>query len=216
MPKGRAERLEAAVARLGPDELTAYGYWQASESPLLAPSTAARLFEPYLQGRTCAEIAALQQGVKLGDVVAAKVEYDWDARRDEYLDGLFNGVAQRVQQTQIETALMLCDVLAAFNRGQRECVARYLQTGDRAELGDIKVESLQGLKGVVDLLQRVTGTEPPRRVQVGGRMEHSHREVQDGGEPEPALGVVPRGRPVTAVEAAGAIAGLLAAKKSQV
>lgn len=150
-------------ALLNERERRAYKSWRESGQAQLAPSLNAKLFDLFLRGHNCEEIARLNHPhIKIGQVVAARVEGDWDRRRKEHLDGLLASTSQRVQQATMETAEFVCDLLAVANREHGDRLRRYLQTGDPKELGDFKITSLFGLKQAIEVLQKLTGQEQAR------------------------------------------------------
>lgn len=151
---------EEVLATLNERERRAYKSWCDSGDPQLAPSLNAKLFDLYLRGHCCEEIARLNNPhLKLGQVVAARVEGDWDLRRKEHLDRLLTSTSERVQQATMETAEFVCDLLAVANREHGDRLRRYLQSGDPKELGDFKITSLFGLKQAIEVLQKLAGQE---------------------------------------------------------
>lgn len=180
---------------LTPRELHAYNVWRGTERAPLAPSLNAKLFNLFLQGKTCEEIRRLNEALTLGDIVAARLAGKWDERRDEHLDRLLNETSLRVQQVTMETADFVCDLLAAANKEHGDRLRRYIQTGDPKELGDFKIDSLQGLGKAIEMLQALTGQSRKQTVEHRGKVE---------------VDVPPsHSRPITAEEAGAALKLLL-------
>jgi hypothetical protein len=169
----KEEAVERIVKKLSQSEAVAYKVWRDSNTPALAPSLNAQLFNLFLQGKGCDEIVRMNPGLRLGQVVAARVEGDWDRRREEHLDRLLTETSLRVQQTTLETADFVCDLLAVANKEHGEKLRRYLQTGSKSELGDFKIESLSGLKSAIEVLQKLTGQDKQQKMVVSGEVVHT-------------------------------------------
>jgi hypothetical protein len=137
------------------------------------------LFNLFLLGKTCEEIRRLNQQLQLGQIVAARVEGRWDERREEHLDQLLNATTQRVQQTTLETADFVCDILAVANREHGDRLRRYLQTGDDTELGDFRVTSLTTLKVAIETLQKLTGQDKQQKLTVTGDLTTRQAPAQE-------------------------------------
>lgn len=171
MPKENREiAIQRARALLSEKEESAYDYFCKSDQPALAPSLNAKLFTLWLNGKSCEEIRRLNQGLTLGQIVAARIEGDWDALRKEHLDRLLQETSTRVQQTTFETADLVCDMLAAANKEHGDRLRRYLQTGDEKELGDMRITGISGLKSAIEILQKLTGQERQKSVTIGGEL----------------------------------------------
>lgn len=199
----REEKIQAALARLNKRELNAYNTWRNSDRPGLAPSLNAKLFNLFLQGKSCEEIRRMNLNFTLGEIISARIEGDWDERRSDHLDNLLKTTSERVQQVTLETADFVCDLLAVANREHGDRLRRYLQSGDAKELGDFKIDSIFNLKQVIEVLQKLTGQERTTRQTVNVTGEVVHR-------PDPILSAA---RSPTAVEAGQALRLLLGQNK---
>lgn len=164
----KQESLEKAKNSLSKRELHAYTVWCGTEKAPLAPSLNAKLFNLYLLGKTCEEIRRLNPTLQLGEIVAARIAGRWDERRDDHLDQLLSATTQRVQQTTLETADFVCDILAVANREHGDNLRRYLQSGEPTELGDFRITSLTTLKIAIETLQKLTGQDKQQKLTVTG------------------------------------------------
>lgn len=170
------ETREQALSRIAPllteREVLAYDHWRKTEQLPLSPSLNTKLFALFLQGKSLEEIRRLNIQLTLGQIVAARIEGDWDRRRDEHLDNLLNTATQKVQQTTFETADFLCDLLTVANKEHGDKLRRYIQTGDEKELGDFRITGLQSLKVAVETLQKVTGVDRQQKLTINGEVTH--------------------------------------------
>lgn len=151
---------EALVASFPERERKAYDYFCKSDQASVAPSTNAKFFALFLAGKTVAEIHRLNSNLSLGQVVAARIQGDWDRRRVEYMDELLKGAADRQVQSQLESIEFLQDMLAVLKKRDGDKYRLYLQTGDESHLnGTLQINSIDAIKKVVEAIQKLQGTE---------------------------------------------------------
>lgn len=184
--------LVKAVEALTPRELEAYRKYMESGKAPLAASTATNFFQLYLQGHSTEEIAKLNPAFGLGIIVRARVEHDWDRLRKEHVEHLLDNIRQVVQTTQLEAVQFVAEGLAVYRKMAGEKFQRYLQSGKIEDLGDFKDMSFKTYKDLLELLLKLTGQEPAKKVQ--GVVEHRHTV-----ETPPAAQRVDR--PMSAVDA---------------
>ncbi len=73
----------------------------------------------------------------------------------------------------METATLVCDMLAVANVEHGDKLQRYLQTGDARELGDFKIDSISNLKTTIEILQKLTGQDRQSTVKHQGEVMYS-------------------------------------------
>lgn len=167
--------VRAAVGKLDERELYAYKVFCDSKLPTIAPSTSSRMFEAYLQGKSCDDIQKLMSGFTLGQIVHARVLGEWDRLRDEYLDRLLVDVRRRVQQSELETIDLVADLLAASKRVITEKLRRFLINNDPEELKGVPVATtIKEWSNLVALLMTVTGRGDVKRMKGEVEVEHHH------------------------------------------
>lgn len=167
MSKEQIESIEARTERLTARERYAYEYWCRSEQPGVAPAFGASMFALFLNGKSCEEIHRLNPGLTLGQVVSARVQGEWDRRRDEYAQDLLDRAAERLEQSTLASADFLQDMLAVARKKHGDALKRYLQDGNEAHLKDtMTVDSIDAFKKVVEALQKLTGQERQQTVRV--------------------------------------------------
>lgn len=157
---------------LTPKEQEAYKKYMESGKAPLAASTAANFFQLYLQGHTTEEIAKLNPAFGLGIIVRAKVEHSWDKQRLEHTEYLLDNIRQVVQTTQLEAVQFVAEGLAVYRKMVGEKFQRYLQSGKVEDLGEHKDMSFKTYKDLLEMLLKLTGQEPAKKVQ--GVVEHRH------------------------------------------
>lgn len=166
-------------------EALAYGSWRSRNDPGLSPAFQAQLFELFLNGSSCEEIAKLNPGVSLGSIVAARVSGRWDERRDGHINKLLDTIRERVQQVTLETVEVVADTLAAANKLNSRRLKKFIQTGDPKDLGDaasITPSSVKQYREVAELLLKLTGQDGKHQ-KITGEIQHTVVPV-----PVPAAG----------------------------
>lgn len=182
--EGREQALERIKPLLTEGELFAWNYWQTSQQPALGADLNAKLFSLFLNGKRCDEIRRLNPAISLGQIVAARIEGDWDKRREDHLDNLLNATSQRVQQATLQTADLVCDMLAVADREHGDKLRRYLQTGDEKELGGLRVDSIFNLTKTIEALQKLTGQDRKSTVEHRGQVLYS-TDTEPKSQPTP-------------------------------
>lgn len=167
--------------RLTPRELAAYRFWAKSGQPRLAPTLQAQLFDLFLQGKTVEEILKVNKGLTLAQVTTARVEGEWDLRRDEYLHDLMVNTRSVLQQSTLEAVNFMTDILAVVHKKYGQAARLYLQTGDEKHLKGFDIGSIGQYKAVVEVLQKLSGVDQqPKRTEekVSGEIVHRHQVEQ--------------------------------------
>jgi hypothetical protein len=144
-----------------------------SNSFSIAPSVQAQLFALYLNGKSCTEIRKLNPNFSLGQVVDAAVQGDWETQKQEYLNGLMKKARDRLQQTGCEAISFLADQLAAAHKMHGDSVAKYLQTGDPADLGSFGIGSMKQYRDALELLLTASGANKTSTLNVQGEVFHT-------------------------------------------
>lgn len=185
----KVEDLRAhAVTRLSIDEQIAYDKSLRGGRAPLAPTFNQKLYELYLQGFPCAEIVTSNPGLDLGAVIRARVDGDWDARRDRYTAGLLNESANTLKQTAAESLKFLSLVLTVAHKEHGEKLRRYLVSGDPKDLGDFKIESFKGYKIIIDTIAQLIGAN--QKSTVTHKMVPGQPAVGAPGEVDDAGGIL--------------------------
>jgi hypothetical protein len=170
---------EKRASELPREEKEALERWVDSGGVSLAHKTAAQFYELYLQGASCSEIAKLNPGFDLGLIVKAKVDHDWEQKRQLYLDELSESVKTAVQKASLETIQFASDALSVFHKMAGTKFRKYLQTGDEAELGPFANMSMKSYKDFVELLMKLTGRDSDSKQLIVGEVVHTHTVRSD-------------------------------------
>ena len=158
---------------------------RARTIPALAPQLSAELFNLFLNGKSCIEIARLNNNkYHLGQIVRARVEFDWDIKKTEHTEALLNGVRDRVQLVQLESINYLSDRLAAAHKLDGDKFKKYLQSGKREDLEglDGTLSNFKEYEKVLTALMNLTGQATQQKVT--GEVTVKHVEVPAGPAPE--------------------------------
>lgn len=160
-------------------ELAAYDYVNSRPAlqQALSPDTQAKFFSLFLNGTSCEEIARLNKGVSLGNIVRARVEGKWDLKRAEHIEHLLLTTRERLQQISLESVEFVSNMLAAAHKLYGDKFKQFLQTGQEADLGPFSIHGLKAYKEAIELLKTITGQDKkPQKVE--GEIVHTHHVAQ--------------------------------------
>lgn len=182
----------------------------------LSPSLEADLYEVFLLGCSCEDIAKNNPGISHGQVLEARLDHDWDARRSRYIDDLLDNAKPRMQQTQLEAIEFLRTQLGVVHRAMAAKAKKYVQTGKPGDLPKFTDDISWGrYKQMLEMLMKLTG-QPDERKQLSGTVTHQHNVTVTPGPEQPKLVAHQGGMPAEdAAAALAAIESLRPPKKHQ-
>lgn len=170
----KEQRLAAAIAALDPREKSAYKYFLQAKQEV-SEELSDELFTLYLQGADCEEIRRQRKNIGLSVIVACRVVYEWDARRDRYRADLIVRVPERALQVHAEQVDFMADLLTATQVHTRNKVREYLVTKDEKLLEDLPIpKNMREYSALFELFIRGTGQDK-KRVEFSGKVTHDHR-----------------------------------------
>lgn len=170
-------QLTVVEQRLTSRELAAYRFWSKSGQPRLAPSLQEQLYTLFLQGKSVDDILRSNKGLSLAQITTARVEGEWDLRRDEYLSDLLDRSRSNLQQSTLEAVQFMTDILAVAHKKFGTAAKMYIQTGDESHLKGFQIDNIHQYKQIVEILQKLSGAEhQPKKVEerVSGDVTHHH------------------------------------------
>lgn len=196
---------EQKEALLSDRELREYQIYMRLNQPAMAKSVKEKFFTLFLNGQNCEEIQRLNpNGFSLGAVVRARIEDDWDEKKQEHQARIITEARERLQQITVETMNRVALELAASNKLATEKILLYMQTGEEEHLAGTNVGSLKHLKDMVEVLQKLTGQD--QKKDVSGTVVHTHTLQPAPPEPDKVvLSALPVGEPVKPQLAASAL-----------
>ena len=157
---------------LSQDESKALAEHIAKKDFSLAPRTSAEFLQLYLNGYTTSEIQKLNPGFKLGIIVAARVEYEWDRHKTEYIQTLMSQTRESVTKSQLEAVRFAADGMTVYHKVLGLAFKKYLQSGRTEDLGDFADSmNIKNYKEFVSLLMTLTGQENQKKVS--GEIHHT-------------------------------------------
>lgn len=125
------------------------------------------MFELYLRGSSCDEIQKVNPGFKLGAILLARVEHDWDRIRDEHYATTQELIRRKVQSAQLEAVSMVSSMLSVASKMSNDKYQRYLQTGNEDELkGAVTIDGINSLVRMSETLLKLTGQDPKKGTSV--------------------------------------------------
>ncbi len=189
------------VKSLSPNEKNAYDKYIADAKPPLSALTAANLFELYVNGCDCEEIARLNPTFGLGIIVRAKVDFDWDIRKEKYLDGLFGGIKEKTSKVHLEAIDFAANTMTVYHKIWNDKFKKYIQTGKEEALEGWNATS-KSYEKAVETLMKLTGQDSTKKQEI----LHKHSIEQNA----PVLA-----RPMSSSEASDILKALEADRKKE-
>lgn len=174
---------------LSPLEQRAYEKWLKKIDDPIPIELAIDMYALYVNGHSCEKIFEANDRVyPLGQIVDAKIRYNWDERKDEHLNALHEAVTTAVIKAKSDVVTHLADMLAVAHKKIGTKLQKYLQTGDESLLGGFDPSNLTEYSKIVAMLNAVVPStkegSPKRDVKVEGQINHVHTAAQAPGEPK--------------------------------
>jgi len=167
------QKLENSGVILSPQERSALELHVESNEFSLSPKTSAEFLQLFLNGYSTSDIQKLNTGFKLGIVVAARVEHEWDRHRTEYINQLMTYSRDSVLKVQLEAVRFVGDALTVYRRILGDAFKKYIQTGKTEDLGEKGLEqiNIKNYKEYVSLFMSLTGQDNQKKVS--GEIHHT-------------------------------------------
>lgn len=169
----------AEPSLLTPREQAAYDFVTKYHpgSPELSPHLEGKLFQLFLNGCDCVEIARLNPGLTLGQIVRARVKSYWDLRKQEHVEALERGIQERMKQLALESTDFLATQISAANKQYGDAAKKFLASGDPADLGQFSIHGYKNYRSAVDLLKIVTGQDQKQKISGEVTVKHEVGET---------------------------------------
>ena len=95
----------------------------------ISPTLAAQMFELYLEGYSCEQIAKVNAPIREGEILFLRKKYQWDENKDNYCFNLQSQMRDKLMKQKLESLEFLTNMLAVTHKEHKEKSLRYLQTG---------------------------------------------------------------------------------------
>ena len=154
--------------RLTTEERKAYEEYVESGRPPLSIQTSLQLYELFLQGSSCQDIAKIKTAFPLGMIVRARIDHGWDRRRQEHMDGLYEQVGGRIRQTIMESVNFVGDLMAVAHKLHGMKLKKFLITENPDDLGELNLFSFKQYKEAIEMLMKLSGSDNKKTVEHKG------------------------------------------------
>lgn len=156
-------------------EKEAYEKYVNKEGHALAPKTAVELYQLFLVGYNCEEIHRLNNALDLGLIVKARIDYNWDLKKQEYMDSLLTGVNEKVKKAQVEAVDFSTNLMSVYHKMWNDKFKKYLQSGKEEDLGDFRNITYKNYKDNIEMMMKLTGQDVTTKSNVSGEIIHTHK-----------------------------------------
>ena len=167
------ERAEESL--LTPREQAALDFTLKLQPPVpeLSPHLEGKLFQLFLNGCDCVEIARLNSGLTLGQIVRCRVKSYWDMRRQEHVEALERGIQERMKQVALESADFISAQMTAAHKQYGDAAKRYIATGDPTDLpSGFGIHGWKNYRNAIDTLKVVTGQDQKQKISGEVTVKH--------------------------------------------
>lgn len=166
------------------EEFKAYQEWKLTGKLPIPLEVALKMYELYLNYYEINEIYRINGGkFPLGQIVDAKLRYEWDKMREKQISIMHSNITDRVIKTKNDSIVQVSDFIAAFHKRWGDKLRQYLQTGDEQLVEDLGLNNLKNYKELVSMLQTLTsetGKKADKKVKVEGTVTHVHEKSVKG------------------------------------
>jgi hypothetical protein len=142
------------LKRIANLEFEAYENYNGPDLPFELNSQLLKLF---LIGKNTKEIHELNPELEYGAIVRAKINSNWPAQKESYLQNLFEEAKLEAVQAQLGGVKFINLAMNAFHKLAGNKFLKYIQTGDETELGQFARINIKDYKLLVDSLQSLSG-----------------------------------------------------------
>lgn len=146
--------------RLSLEEASAYRAFAMGEEPEIPIKEQEPLFELFLEGNNCKNIAKIT-GKPLGAIVSARIQNDWDELAKQVSRSLAEKTAQKAAIANAKAVEMLSSLLLATVKENTEKIAEYTVTGNPEVLGSLRLNNIKDMLKVIDQLSKIIN--PPQK-----------------------------------------------------
>lgn len=127
---------------------------------VIAPETATKLYQVFLQGYSCAEISRQSKVWREEEVLWARKMYNWDLLRSEYASKLHSRVQDQLLKTKAEAVEFFSNMLNITHSEHKEQMLKYMITRDEKDKPTSWVSNPRDYKQVIEIMKLITNESP--------------------------------------------------------
>jgi hypothetical protein len=176
MSSDKLEKSLSPLEKLAKEEDEAYREWRRRKEAHLPLAQALKMYELYLNGYSCEEIFKVNgQKFPIGQIVDAKIRYEWDERKEAQIASLYAKVEEKVLFVKNEAVSHLADLMAAAHKIWGARIGRFLQDGDMTLIEGFDPSTLKNYKEILGMMQELTTAQKlpkTNEVKVNGTVNH--------------------------------------------
>lgn len=165
-------------------EQEAYEEWLGSGQAPIPLVVALKMYELYLNGYTCTQIArANGNEFEVGAIVDACLRHKWDKKKAEHLSAAYGNVQEKIINGKSTAINLITNLLVAAEKKIGRKLEAYIQSGDDEQVAGMGLDNLKNLAQMVSLFQTLTEVKgqsgaPQAPLKVEGKVEHVHIEAK--------------------------------------
>lgn len=171
----REIRLAEILKGLNDRERAAYRYYVRAKQAPIHEDKAEEMFKLYRRGESCEEIRRLFQVFGLGQIVGARVVFEWDSRIACERQSQKTDVVERTSSTQLDMQEFLSTLMAASSARFMDSMKLYIATRDPKLLDGLPLpKNMRDVQGMIDAYMKIAGLDTKKvDVSVHGTVAHT-------------------------------------------
>lgn len=147
-------------------ELELYSKQIESGFKPISPVLAEQMYNLYLEGYSCYEIAKQNKSLSEEDILHCRYKYKWDELKDNYIMDRQKQITERLLKSKMESVEYLVNLLSVTHKANKEQILKYIQTGKEEDKPKDLLLGPSGYKSVIEMIQKITGEDRQSKVQV--------------------------------------------------
>ena len=165
-------------------EVTLLRQAELDGSKAISVSLGVQFFRLFLEGFSCLEIAKNNPGFTESDILICRKKYKWDEEKDQHIFDLNKRVMEKLAKSTLESLIFLTNTLTVHHKALEAQQAKYIQTGNEADLPKDWQLTPTGYKSILESIQKVTGQD---RISTQKITTDTTVRVEDARDVSPAL-----------------------------
>ncbi len=142
-------------------EIEAYLAYKAANKPHIAAATALNFYHLFLEGFEPEKLAEKFPQWGLGAIVDARIRYQWDRRKVEYVNDLHRRVTSRAVKFQYESMDFMQNLAAVTHIKFNKEMMEYIQNPTKENIPNTMIHSIREYKDLIAAMDQLTKLGQP-------------------------------------------------------
>ena len=162
MEHGKQQTEDLILDKLTNKERSALKKYRKDNGDPISPSTAMKFFTLFLEGYTLDQIHSRHKHWPFGALVDARIRYDWDHKKSEYITQVHSQITERMAKLKVDSLNFLFDLAAVAHVEFKEDMIKYLQDPSKNKRPHNAINSLREYKLIYEILNQMDELGKPK------------------------------------------------------